>query len=1449
VTDQVTGAEAPGESTGTLVDRPIARTELGARAAPGRRDVKLLRVVFCVAIVATVLVVRERAVPAVGEAPAASLTALFDVSGGLARDTNGDGIADRVAGRVVVPAAPTPGDRDAATNIAARLGFETSEAVLPVLMRDADTLDPATIPIFVGRQNARVTALASAGAVSLNDLQPGQGLIAIVPSPSGGGSAVVVAGADDEGTIAAGAQFGARLPRLWSMTGVTLAGIEQQLGQFLRGQRITTTQAPAITSMVVDRERRGIATVTARVGIAAGDAARAADAIAQLDKAHRQGREAQTLNFANAARVQVEFVSGGKVAQSVAVHRAGLNNRTLTPPIDPDELAQDSPGERGRAAESGSGPTKTFDLTNPYSIDGWYGDSYTDLIPDRTETTMVLGRDADAVHASHIAARLGLETTGITLPFTRPVAKITDPARETSPILVGRDHPLIDTLAKIGRVRLGGLPAGQGIVQVVPRAFGNQTATVVTGGDAAGTEAAARYLGERVPYVWDTRRGALTYEEVTTEMTRFLQARTGAGQASLMLAELDSALEGITASKIQSADVSVFLETADPSFESFVAARVREKLGVQQVTVKSRAMTDPDPVFDETMEVPWEVDDLRERLKTTVVPKVTPGARVEIEARVSEAPEFRRQLADEITAQMKAAGAANVSVKVRSAYKQGYSWIVDEVIPALKGRNARRVKVDVATLPVDFSKPQKFYEVPSRWVHELYPVDEIMARELGMPVSGFQAELVDTPGETYRLEAFDAGGKSILKTTFSPKTVAREYIEKFPGWARVTGTTGWLTARVGDATVVDARIETDPERMWAKYQSSVLPRMYDYVMKVTDNKPMPDKQPFHRDFDVEVTMSEPDYRIGIDEELVSSLESMHEDLYFVTLDFFDALGRTTVKRRLAAPGKVFPIIHPERRGKPGTVRFLYAGNASMKPRFEISYKTEGAEKPVKVSRDIQKVDVSTTIAQRATVAADRVADVELRVDVKDDKDAARALDAIAALGRLQKAGAFRTALSYDHVDRVSLVVESKEASARADVAFSGASARSNVHTAPGLPTGRVVSWDHIISAEESEEIVAKLAAYPGVSAYRAGRSYRGRDISILELRAPGGGGGLVSLAKLTTLKPTIFITGRQHANEVSSTSHILRLAELLLTDPAYKPILTKVNVVLHPVENPDGAAMAYELQKLTPTHMLHAGRYSALGMDVGSQVGMADPLLPESLVRTRVWRDWLPDIYLNPHGYPSHEWVQQFAGYVPPGFRSYWTSRGWYTSMNALRDPRYPDHGEVVERIREHVVHEVNTNADVRDMNLRNQARYRRWAFGFSPYVFGQEIYKDTAIYFTDPESGEPSGSRRAGSGRGGGGGGRFAMNAWPQVTYFVGMTEAPDETAQAPWLDLVTKPGFSFLMANVKFLNEGDVRLQRVEEDGQRDSASRTVLRVRPLPVSKTPIGSARTSQSTGRQ
>jgi hypothetical protein len=232
----------------------------------------------------------------------------------------------------------------------------------------------------------------------------------------------------------------------------------------------------------------------------------------------------------------------------------------------------------------------------------------------------------------------------------------------------------------------------------------------------------------------------------------------------------------------------------------------------------------------------------------------------------------------------------------------------------------------------------------------------------------------------------------------------------------------------------------------------------------------------------------------------------------------------------------------------------------------------------------------------------------------------------------------------------------------------------------------------------------------------------------------------------------------------------------------------------------------------------------------------------------------LPDIYLNPHGYPSHEWVQPFAGYVPPGFRTYLSTRGWYTTVGTLRDPRYPSHADATEAIRENIVREINANPDVRAMDLRAQARYRKWAYGFGPYVFNQEIYKDTAIYYSDPETGEPSGSRRFGAGRGGGGGGeggqggggRFSMNAWPQVTFFSGGTEAPDETAQGEWLNLVSKAGFSYLMATVKYLRDSQYTVQRIEEDAARDAVSLTTIRVRPVMPGK-PAPAPRATSSTG--
>jgi hypothetical protein len=107
----------------------------------------------------------------------------------------------------------------------------------------------------------------------------------------------------------------------------------------------------------------------------------------------------------------------------------------------------------------------------------------------------------------------------------------------------------------------------------------------------------------------------------------------------------------------------------------------------------------------------------------------------------------------------------------------------------------------------------------------------------------------------------------------------------------------------------------------------------------------------------------------------------------------------------------------------------------------------------------------------------------------------------------------------------------------------------------------------------------------------------------------------LSAAKQTTIKPTVLYSARQHANEVSSTSHVLKLAEMLLTDPAYKEKLKKVNVVVHPFTNPDGAQLAYDLQKITPNQMLHAGYLGPLGVDVTAGQNDPDPMYPETRVR------------------------------------------------------------------------------------------------------------------------------------------------------------------------------------------------------------------------------------------
>ena len=239
------------------------------------------------------------------------------------------------------------------------------------------------------------------------------------------------------------------------------------------------------------------------------------------------------MSYANAAATEIEFWSGCQNHGSTLVRRPGLNSRTLTPPVDggrggrgggagqnaggwhagaarrADDHAptprrsarcsQPVPTRRlprrvraacgapveGATGDTGGGffgnapppiPPKTFDLSTAYSIDGWFGDTFVDLIPDRLETAIVIGDGADSLGAAHIAARLGLEATGVTLPLARNARKVTNAAGEAEP---DSRRPLqrliVQQLVKLGKVRLDDLKPGEGAIQIVPKAFGAPT--------------------------------------------------------------------------------------------------------------------------------------------------------------------------------------------------------------------------------------------------------------------------------------------------------------------------------------------------------------------------------------------------------------------------------------------------------------------------------------------------------------------------------------------------------------------------------------------------------------------------------------------------------------------------------------------------------------------------------------------------------------------------------------------------------------------------------------------------------------------------------------------------------------------------------------------------------------------------------------------------------------
>lgn len=98
--------------------------------------------------------------------------------------------------------------------------------------------------------------------------------------------------------------------------------------------------------------------------------------------------------------------------------------------------------------------------------------------------------------------------------------------------------------------------------------------------------------------------------------------------------------------------------------------------------------------------------------------------------------------------------------------------------------------------------------------------------------------------------------------------------------------------------------------------------------------------------------------------------------------------------------------------------------------------------------------------------------------------------------------------------------------------------------------------------DEIHALLGALAQRPGVRHFEAGRSQRGVPIEALHV----GSGG----------KPAVLLIGQQHGDEPAGAEALLALARLLAAG-ALAPVLERVDVVLVPRANPDGAAAGERL--------------------------------------------------------------------------------------------------------------------------------------------------------------------------------------------------------------------------------------------------------------------------------
>lgn len=176
-------------------------------------------------------------------------------------------------------------------------------------------------------------------------------------------------------------------------------------------------------------------------------------------------------------------------------------------------------------------------------------------------------------------------------------------------------------------------------------------------------------------------------------------------------------------------------------------------------------------------------------------------------------------------------------------------------------------------------------------------------------------------------------------------------------------------------------------------------------------------------------------------------------------------------------------------------------------------------------------------------------------------------------------------------------------------------APSVVYNTPGLQAGRTTFTTQAEIQAWLREQASAASRTPGIRAavLPIGRSQRGETLEALVLTRAGGTDPTVLQS---AGKPTVLLVGQQHGDEPAGSEALLVIAREL-AQGLLQPALDRINVVIVPRANPDGAASGQ--------------RATTGGLDMNR-----DHLLlntPEAQAIARLARDYNPTVVVDAHEY------------------------------------------------------------------------------------------------------------------------------------------------------------------------------------------------------------------------